>query len=255
MGSTLGSFAFGQPKQPKGPSRDAVMNFLAAVIALLVALIPLLLNHALDYRIVLGVALAALLWVWRTHVIAAILWLPNRSADHRFVAVEEPRLMALLERFKVFMSNDDMRGLPNILRSMSFGNPATVNMFTTALALVADWMGCFSEQLRYPCLSPRQLLARCCEFTRIVSEFNRNGVFQVQAGVAASAPPIQEHYIDQLEQFREEFSAYLRELESWSKDVAERGKLRVRENEFFQLSPTPYFERVKAFRRSTQASA
>ena len=96
----------------------------------------------------------------------------------------------------------------------------------------------------------RDFLKTCYEFTTIVTEFNRNYVIKMQKGIEGRMMPEQAFYwIDQLEQFMEEFTHFLRDVEEWAHSVDETAAKRM--PDFYrhvQPAPAQIFERVSSFR-------
>jgi hypothetical protein len=86
-----------------------------------------------------------------------------------------------------------------------------------------------------------------------VQQFNSYYVLRAQKQLALASSPLPEFNIDELESFREEFAAFLRDFELWEKEIAEYlQSLGLAEfNAMYQFAPTPSFERMKSFRRST----
>lgn len=155
----------------------------------------------------------------------------------------------LLQRFDRFTSHNDGRALIPILRSVH----AVQLQQTVPSDYIGDWLHCYREQLNAARKTIYPFLARCREFTNIIASFNRFYVLQAQSALAQSRQ-LDEHFIDQLEEFREEFSAYLRDVEQWANSVRTWAEPRLGHlQNFWQLMPTANFERVKTFRRG-QAS-
>jgi phage host-nuclease inhibitor protein Gam len=118
---------------------------------------------------------------------------------------------------------------------------------------IGSWLDCYREQLAFPVKSLPQFLSQCRQFGSIVAEFNRN-VHRAQREHATKTP-LHEHYIAQLEEFRDEYAAFLRAVESWAKGIlnylASRGA--TEHPTLWRLAPVNSVERVKPFASKTLA--
>jgi len=76
---------------------------------------------------------------------------------------------------------------------------------------------------------------------------------QKQLALAPTPPP--EQTLDQLETFREEYIAFLRDFELWGKEIAAYlQSLGIAEfNAMYQFAPCSNFERVKSFQKKVSS--
>jgi hypothetical protein len=125
--------------------------------------------------------------------------------------------------------------------------------------VVGDWIGswvqCYREELTLPAATLRHLLSRCTEFSHIVQEFNTNYVLRTQRQLA-NGPPLAEYSVVQLEEFREEYNAFLRDVERWARGVSNYLHSRgvAEQSSLWSLAPADYFERAKSFLRQSRNS-
>jgi hypothetical protein len=179
----------------------------------------------------------------------------GRKREQRFIAETDVRLRQLVEQFAVFASLNDNRSLISILRSVHSQNMQVVDQIITG-DHVNSWLFCYREQLAFPTSSYRQFLAQCRQFSHILQEFNRNYVLRAQKELAAK-PPLPEHAIAQLEQFREEYTAFRRSAESWGTAISDylQSGGAMDHSTLWRLAPTTWYERAKPFARSKSDGA
>ena len=224
-------------------SLDALLKFAAALMTFIPFLFGWTGNHPLGTKVVAGAGIVVFLWIAGPYAIEAIRWLRQRSRDCGFMAREDQRLRESLERFSRFASTNDGRAIVTIVSSITATDYQLAGRMPT-IDYVRTWLTCFREQLNTPVKSLVGFLRRCQEFGLIVDQFNRNYVQSIQKLLANET--IQAHYIDQLDEFRDEFNDFLRDLESWSGGIGAY----IRPREFWRLTPTSFFERVKTFQRA-----
>lgn len=176
-------------------------------------------------------------------------------ADLRFIAIHEKRMQDLLNKFHKFIANHDARSLRQILMSAQSANVDKVGRLLGTSEHTETWADFLRQQLQYPTSSFDQFLLLCREFTTIISDFDRHQVQRAQKELT-SGTPLQAHYIDQLEEFKDEFNAFLRSAEEWIGEVAEYAKSRQDAiSNYIATVPAAYFERVKSFKRADAANA
>jgi hypothetical protein len=164
------------------------------------------------------------------------------------VAREDQRLREFLARFAVFTSPNDERAIVYIADSIRASGYQLAGRVASH-DYVGVWLSCFQEQLNSPAKPLTAFLRRWQEFAHIVDQFNRNYVQRIQNQLADES--LQSHYVDQLEEFREEFNDFVRDLESWSGVVGAY----LRPRNLWRPTPTSFFERVKTFLRAKPAGS
>ena len=117
---------------------------------------------------------------------------------------------------------------------------------------IGNWFFSFREQLMFLTQSLEQFLARCREFTNLVQQFNSSYALRSQRLFTSAATPLPEHVLDELEGFREDYNAFLRNVEPWAKGIA--GYLQsigVPDTPTqWRLAPVTYFDKPKSFKNS-----
>jgi hypothetical protein len=198
------------------------------------------------------IALGVLVLVWFAKP-RLTLWLrrfQDTKGARRFIAEYDARLRELVEQFAVFTSNSDNRSLICILRSVYSHNMQLAEQIIVGDYL-GSWLYCYREQLNFPATSLRQFLSQCRTFSYIVQEFNRNYVLRAQRELAVKSP-LAEDSTAKLEEFREEYAAFLRAVESWAKGISnylQAGGM-IDNPSLWKLAPTNSFERAKSFART-----
>ena len=66
---------------------------------------------------------------------------------------------------------------------------------------------------------------------------------------------VPDHFLDELEQFREDFNAFQRDVEEWANELSDYASSFRGEGGWQRRTPVVHFERLKSFRRSKQAPA
>ena len=244
------------PGQPTpDSSRDTLLKLLAALISLAATVLALVTKHQLSN--IVGIALVVLVfgWVFGKQLTDVLMRLPRRIADRRFIQQHEPQLLDFYDRLGRFTDGNDGRSLEGILRSATTYDSKTIYPLLNS-NFIQDWEDCFDEQMRHRSRSVGQFLARCREFTHIIYQFDRNFAARAQAELTAASIDLPNNYIDQLEVFKDEFNAYLRDVDLWANTISTKIQKRWSNSpEFNRLLPTTNFERVKTFRRSSVAKS
>jgi hypothetical protein len=102
-----------------------------------------------------------------------------------------------------------------------------------------------------------QFLARARELGNLIQQFNSYYVLRTQKQLALAPTPPPEQILDQLETFREEYIAFLREFELWGKEIAAYlESLGIAEfNAMYQFAPCSNFDRVRSFQKKVPSTA
>ncbi len=231
-----------------------ILKFLTPCLALVSSLVALTgkyswlskpwLFHAAG---VLGV-LTILLWFGKPRLEVRLQRIRGEKRDQRFIAANHTRLQELWEELTVFTSSGNTRSLLCILSSLQSPKMQAVKQIMGG-DWIGSWLHCYNEQLTVPAATLHHLLSRCKEFSHIVQEFNTNYVLRTQRQLA-NGTPLAEHSIAQLEEFREEYNAFLRGVERWAKGVSNylRSRGVAEHSSLWRLAPVNYFERAQSFR-------
>jgi hypothetical protein len=116
---------------------------------------------------------------------------------------------------------------------------------------VSCWFDCFSKELEFEAISLRAFLNRCVQFITLVTEFNTSHVMPTQRQIEKSSFAVPDLFVDELEQFREDFNAFQRDVEEWANELSDYGRSSRDEGGWRQRhTPIVHFDRVKSFRRS-----
>jgi hypothetical protein len=202
-----------------------------------------------DALVVLGIVIVG--WFAKPRFSAWLRKLGQRKRDRLFVATTDTQLREFVEQFAEFISNNNTRSLICIVRSGFPQNTAAAEQILAG-DYIGSWFHAYREQLAFPTKDWPQFLARCREFGNIVQQFNSYYVLRAQRQLAAAVTPLPEHNVAELEGFREEYNAFLRDLEPWAKGIANYlQSLGVAEQPAqWRFAPTSYFERAKSFNRT-----
>jgi len=232
-----------------------ILRFLTPVLALISSIVALSGKYpslskpwVLDIIVALGVLI--LMWFARPRLAGWLHKVRANRRDQRFIVENGIRLRELLDQFAAFTSNNNTRSLIYILRSAYSQNMVAVEHIIAG-DYIGSWLYCYREQLAFPTKSLYQFLSQCREFSHILQEFNTNYMVRAQRQLAA-ATPLAEDSIAQLEEFREEYTAFLRAVEPWAKGIAnylQSGGVTDHPT-LWRLAPTNHFERAKSFRRT-----
>jgi hypothetical protein len=100
-----------------------------------------------------------------------------------------------------------------------------------------------------------KFLAGSRELANIVQQFNSYYVLRAQRQLAVAPTPLPEQNVAELEGFREEYAAFLRDFELWAKGIATylQSLGGAEHPTLWQLAPTSYFESAKPFSRTKSA--
>lgn len=208
-------------------------------------------QHPEALKISIGLALAILAWLVSRSVLPSIRSVRKWYLDRRFVRQESMKLGEFIYRLRPFVANETT-GLITILRAVGAEHMTSVSPIINAPDYVPSWRGCFQEQLKRPAVDLDVFLARYRELLTIVNSFNRDYVHRAHRTLS-TVRPLGETSIADLEQFREEFAAYLRDFELWGDKVYEEVRIRTGNPHHWTLAPKASFDKVKSFRRSTAA--
>ena len=243
-------------KAPKErASLTSILQFLAALFAFLTGVVGFgwtKNNPTLTKLLFVLVGVALLLWLALPRIRTGVKRLIQKHRGEQFVCNEQAGFNDLLRRFNRFVSRDDSRSIIPILQSgISFNMEAIVRIpGVNGVNYIGRWLTCFERRLAFPVRGIVSFMTRCQEFTIIVDEFNREYVGKAQKELEAGKP-IPDQYIHDLEQFREDFLAYLREFEQWADRLTNESRKLVNDEELVWTSLVRTFPRVKSFRRSS----
>jgi hypothetical protein len=236
-------------------SMDGLVKLAAALISTGQIFYGWMNRNPLNGKIFMGIGAIILLWIVRPYVFGVFRALSRRIGDRRLVKREDPLLRGLVSRFDRFTSSNDSRALMAIVRSTTSRNTEAVSRIV-ACDYLGDWLVCFKLRLALPVKSLESFLLRCHEFSVIVNSFNRNYVLRSHEAFERAGAPLDEYHVHQLEEFREEYTAFLREFEQWAGELNTAAQPRWRGmGNFFQVSPCSSFERVKTFRNAKGAGS
>jgi hypothetical protein len=84
---------------------------------------------------------------------------------------------------------------------------------------IGKWLNTFREQLASPACSLHTFFRQCREFAVIVQEFNTAAQRAQQHLVLE--PSLPDWSSAKLEEFKDEYNAFLRDMEAWSKGIVE----------------------------------
>jgi hypothetical protein len=178
----------------------------------------------------------------------------TRAHDLEFIASQGNRLHKLLGQFRLFAHNTENRSLVSILRSACVDEELVRKMY--GAEYLSSWFDCFYKELELEATSLRAFLHRCVQFITLVTEFNTSHVIPTQKQIEKGSFAVPELFVDELEQFREDFNAFQRDVEGWANELSDYARLFRDEGGWWQRhAPVVHFERVKSFRRSKPAAA
>ncbi len=237
-----------------------ILKFLTPALGLVLFLAGLIgkypwLSKPWVFDIIVALGVLILIWFAQPRFSAWLRRIGDNKRDQQFIAANDARLRELLDKFTVFTSSSDNRSLINILRSAYSQNTQAVEQIVVG-DYIGSWLHCYREQLTFPTKSLPRFLSQCKEFSHIVPQFNTNYVLRAQRQLATAAP-LAEHNIAQLEEFREEYNAFLRDVEPWAKGIANylQSCGVIAQTALWRLAPTNSFERAKSFGRTKPAEA
>jgi hypothetical protein len=178
----------------------------------------------------------------------------TRARDLEFIASQGNRLHKLLGQFRVFAHNTEKQSLVSILRSACIDEELVRQVY--GAEYVSSWIDCFSKELEFDPTSLRAFLNRCVQFITLVTEFNTSHVMPTQKQIEKGSFAVPDLFVDELEQFREDFNAFQRDVEGWANELCDYARLSRDGGAWGQRhTPTVHFDRVKGFRRSKPAAA
>jgi hypothetical protein len=200
--------------------------------------------------VILGIAVVA--WFAKPRFSAWWHRIGQRKRDQQFIVTNEARLRELMDQFAEFISDNNTRSLLYMARS---SYPQMTELEPLLTGYIGSWFHSYREQLAFPTHELQQFLARCREFTNLVSQFNTSYALRAERLIAA-AKALPEQSTTQLEAFREDYNDFLRNLERWAKGIsAYLQSLGVTDQPAqWRLAPTIYFEKPKSFRQTQPSS-
>lgn len=245
---------------PAAPShssdRETLLKFVAAIFALVASILglvgkfPWVLNRwVLDGVIVLGVGVLA--WLARPRVARWRQKINRRKREQEFIEKNAAQLHASVDQFREFISDTNQKSFRCIVKS-ALSQRATDVERVFGGDYLGKWFACFCQELKFPALSAVALLARYREFTVIVQQFNFDYIIRTQKLFTSDAMPQPEHVLEALEAFREDYNAFLRNLEAWQKTIMSYLKS-IGVTDFstqWQLAPAISFDRPASFKNS-----
>lgn len=230
-----------------------VLEFLTPALALLLLVLGLASKYPWLLDGLILVAVIVLLWFAKPRLTAWFQRLGQRRKERRFLSATEAKLYELRDQFAEFISNSNSRSFISIIRSSYSQNATAVDQIIGG-DYIGTWFEAYRSQLTFATKDAQQFLARCREFSDILQQFNTYYVQRAQRQLALAAP-LPEQNIGELESFREEYNAFLRNVKSWANGIA--GYLQscgvTDVPTLWQLAPTAYFEPAKSFIRSKSA--
>ena len=176
-------------------------------------------------------------------------WLKKRNASSRdleFVASQGRRLHKFLGQFKAFAHRTENQSLVSILRTACMDDELIRQMY--GADYVSSWLDCFNKELEFEATSLRGFLNRCAQFVVLMTEFNIGLVIPSQKRFENGSFVVPAHFVDELEQFREDFNAFQRDIEGWANELGDYARLRRGIGEWWQRATVVRFVRVKSFR-------
>jgi hypothetical protein len=233
-------------------SINSILNVGAAILAFLAAIV----NSAAKTNPYLKVVLAAsaivlLLYLVFPKIVAAGEKTVIRSRKKRLVREGAAQSIELLKRFNRFSSDNFAGSIVYILQSASSISPGARRDIYRILngSSVKRWLEFHTQSL---CKSSKEIdffILKCSEFTAIVDQFNRDYVLKAQSELKGNM--LAEPILDQLEDFREEFNVFLRDVERWAESFTEKWRETSQDNSPAGPSLISRFTKVKTFRRTS----
>jgi hypothetical protein len=181
-------------------------------------------------------------------------WLKQKNVRRRdleFMASQSRRLFKLLGQLKSFAHSTENQSLVSILRCACLDNDLLRQIY--GAEYVSSWIDCFEKELEFKATSLRAFLNRCAEFIALMSEFNTSNVIPCQKRFEKGNFAVPDHFVDELEQFREDFNAFQRDIEEWANELGDYASFCCGVGECWQHARVVRFERIKSFRLSKLA--
>jgi hypothetical protein len=205
-----------------------------------------------DVILVLGVLLLA--WFAKPRVEVWLRRMARRKREKRFIATNDAQMRDFVDQFGEFISTSNTKSFVCILRSAYSQNMTAVEQVISG-DYIGNWYQSYREQLEFPITGLPQFLARSREFTNIVQQFNSYYVLRAQRHLASAATPLPDHNIEELEGFREEYAAFLRDVQPWAKGIANYLQSQGMKDHplLWRHAPTNYFEKAKPFGKPKSA--
>lgn len=245
------------PPEKRGFSVETAVRLVTAILLAAAAFlntVPSLWGWTAKHYAVLVIitvlAVGMLGWLLSAPVLGLVRRWRKRSSDRRFVREQSLKLGDLVKRLHPFIANET-GGVMRILRMAGGEHMTSISPLINSPDYMPAWVGCFREQLKYPVDSLEAFLARYTEFWSIVISFNRDYVLRARQ-ILSTVKPLGDSTIEDLEQFREDFAAYLRAFDEWADKIVEEARIRTGDP-YCRLAPKPGFEKVKSFRRGAAA--
>lgn len=205
------------------------------------------------YGLAFGIGILVLLWLAKPRVAVWFGERRMRERDQKFILAETTGLEKLVSQFKKFTSVSESRSLVVVLRSAFQNEEQVIQLYGSDY--ISVWLDCFRSELKYPPTSLMKFFSRYQQFTALVNEFNRNHVNPIHNRIEKSAAKLPERFVDQLEEFRDEFNPYLRSVEQWGTEILAYARFRFGDSAAWQHAPMLSFDRLRPFRGSTTAGA
>jgi hypothetical protein len=235
-----------------------VLKFLTPALGLLLFVLGLSAKYPwlskpwiLDCLVGLGILVV--LWFAKPRIVAWWQKRAQRGRERQFMANNDARLREFVDQFAEFISDNNTRSLLYMARS---SYPKMTELEPLLTGYIGSWFHSYREQLAFHTQDLQPFLARCREFTNLVSQFNTSYALRAERLVAARATALPEQSAAQLEAFREDYNDFLRNLERWAKGIAAYlQSLGVTDQPAqWRLAPTIYFEKPKSFRQTQPSS-
>ena len=211
------------PEPPKDSvSKNSVLQVTASVLTIAAIVLGWTKNSHRNTQLLIGLVVLVLLAGAYPRAAKIVRKLVQRRREAHFVRREELVFCDQLRRFAQFVSVNSGSSLLGILHSAFSQQPrerALVPGVNQSITYILRWQECFEQRLTVPANGLAPFMMRCQEFSVIVDQFNRDYVVATQVQLECMEP-LSAYYLDQLEHFRDEFNAYLRDMEQWAERVA-----------------------------------
>jgi hypothetical protein len=256
---------FNEQPAPQPPRRHElaieILKFLTPLLGFLLLTVSSVSKYpwlskpwVLNSLIALGVLV--LIWFAKPRITAWLQRRGQREREKQFIETNDARLREFVDQFGEFISTSNTKSFLSIIRSAHSQNMTAVEQVISG-DYIGNWYQSYREQLEFPTTALPQFLARSREFTNIVQQFNSYYVLRAQRHFAAATKPLPEHDIEELEGFREEYAAFLRNVQPWAKGIANYLQSQGMKDHplLWRHAPTNYFEKVKPFGKSKSTPA